>query len=312
MVMFDEPPSVCPPTPLRGGGRPHLERMGSLADTKLLANTGLRRSASSTGGSLEFRFSEHFDLVRNIGRSGTAEVFVARNRFDGSLSAVKRSLAPFHTRADRERCMHEIWSATVLPAHPHVVKYYRAWQQEGHFYIQLELCEGGSLKGALDRLPLDARLPEADVWRLIAEVTAGLQHLHDHGCIHLDVKPANILIGAGATFKVGDLGLAMLRGQWEPEEGDGAYVAPELLADESNASPACDVYSFGASLYECLTRERLPRTGVDGPVPLPPGWSATLGQLLTGMLARLPEHRVTLPQVHQVTTAVLSGVAPLR
>ena len=80
-------------------------------------------------------------------------MWLVRSRSDGALSAVKRSLAAFTGRADRQRYLREVQAAAALPEHPHVVRYYRGWQQERHFYQQMELCEGGSLAGVLRALP---------------------------------------------------------------------------------------------------------------------------------------------------------------
>ena len=77
-------------------------------------------------------------------------------------------------------------------------------------------------------------------------------------------QPDNIYISPSdddktAVYKIGDFGNAVLNGQWTTEEGDGGYVAPELLANEAAASPACDIYSFGATIYEVASGSRVPR-----------------------------------------------------
>jgi len=218
-------------------------------------------------------------------------VWLVRSRSDGALSAVKRSLAAFTGRADRQRYLREVQAAAALPEHPHVVRYYRGWQQERHFYQQMELCEGGSLAGVLRALPPGVHLPERDVWRLAKECADGLAHCHTHGVLHLDVKPANVFLDALACAKLGDFGNAVLAGRgWASEEGDGAYVAPELLrSDGGNASPAADVFSFGATLFETAAGAPLPR-GCDI-VPALPGRSKQLQALLEAMLQPVPEYR---------------------
>ena len=126
---------------------------------------------------------------------------------------------------------------------------------------------------------------------MIRDIANGLKHCHGHGVIHLDIKvssellgmchmgaqdcassplrsfatqPDNIYISPSdddktAVYKIGDFGNAVLNGQWTTEEGDGGYVAPELLANEAAASPACDIYSFGATIYEVASGSRVPR-----------------------------------------------------
>jgi serine/threonine protein kinase len=81
----------------------------------------------------------------------------------------------------------------------------------------------------------------------------GLKHIHDHSVVHMDIKPENIFLKGSGIFKVGDFGLAVrlpVAGGWE--EGDGRYVAPELLR-RSVPTPAADVYSLGATIMHSAT-----------------------------------------------------------
>jgi membrane-associated tyrosine/threonine-specific cdc2-inhibitory kinase len=94
--------------------------------------------------------------------------------------------------------MREIQSVACLAEHPNVVKYFRSWQQDSHFYIQMELCEAGNLRTLLDSL--SEPLLESQVWRYIEQVAAGLDHIHNHGVLHLDIKPENIFVdGKGSS-----------------------------------------------------------------------------------------------------------------
>lgn len=85
------------------------------------------------------------------------QVYEARDRRGGTLCAVKMSKREFYSREDRDRYMREIQSVACLAEHPNVVNYFRGWQQDSHFYIQMELCEAGNLRMFLDSLkkPLD-------------------------------------------------------------------------------------------------------------------------------------------------------------
>ena len=65
--------------------------------------------------------------------------------------AIKVSHREFRSRAERDEYLREVRLANDMPAHPNVVEYIRAWQDQRHFYVQMELCEGGTLQGVLDR-----------------------------------------------------------------------------------------------------------------------------------------------------------------
>lgn len=69
---------------------------------------------------------------------------------------VKKIIAKFKNQSERTRYIHEVEAVTFLPAHPNVVKYFRAWQENQQFYCQMELCECGSFGGCLERLPPDS------------------------------------------------------------------------------------------------------------------------------------------------------------
>ncbi|CAI5992284.1 unnamed protein product [Closterium sp. NIES-65] len=191
--------------------------------------------------------------------SPRAQVYEARDRKGGARCAVKVSKRQFRSKGERERYMHEIESVANVPEHAHIVRYYRGWQQDSHFYLQMELCEGGSLRALLDSLPQP--LPEDQVWRFVRQVASGLDHIHSRGVLHLDIKPDNIFIDAHGNLKIGDFGRAVWEQRWDWEEGDGGYLAPELLQDEPPTT-ATDMYSFGAMLFELVFATRLPRSGL--------------------------------------------------
>ncbi|CAI5535940.1 unnamed protein product [Closterium sp. Naga37s-1] len=242
----------CPDAP-NSRVRGEMCRTSSLHDTKLLMTTQLKRSHSI------FLFDRHFEFVREIGRGSYSMVYEARDRKGGARCAVKVSKRQFRSKGERERYMHEIESVANVPEHAHIVRYYRGWQQDSHFYLQMELCEGGSLRALLDSLPHP--LPEDQVWRFVRQVASGLDHIHSRGVLHLDIKPDNIFIDAHGNLKIGDFGRAVWEQRWDWEEGDGGYLAPELLQDEPPTT-ATDMYSFGAMLFELVFATRLPRSGL--------------------------------------------------
>ncbi|XP_024381698.1 uncharacterized protein [Physcomitrium patens] len=278
----------CPSTPLLK--RKQLSRQQSLRDTKLLLTTHLKRTASI------FMFDKHFEYLREIGRGSFSTVYEARDRKGGALCAVKMSKREFFSRVDRDRYMREIQSVSCLPEHPNVVNYFRGWQQDSHFYIQMELCEAGNLRMLLDALkePLD----EHQVWEYIGQLASALSHIHKHGVLHLDIKPENIFIDGQGNLKLGDFGLAVPCNMWDWEEGDGGYLAPELLQEEE-PSPMADIYSFGAMVYEWVTGLQLPRSRPAWEdITRMPSWrSEALCKLVRAMLNPDPLKRPSAEQI---------------
>jgi len=229
-----------------------LTRMNSLNETKLLAVTNLRRQKSNSLPS-NFRFDAHFRYERRLSRTANAEVWLVTGLETGEPFVVKKRHKPFTSDSDRRSAMRELEAIANLPEHENVVKVFRGWQQERLFCMQFEYCECGSLGTALQRLRPGVVLEERDIWRLIYEIGSGLKHIHSHSVLHLDLKPENIFIDRQGTFKIGDFGLAWAPGHaWRVEDGDGGYVAPELLNLNADAKPepSCDIFSFGAMLYE--------------------------------------------------------------
>ena len=320
-----------------------LSRLDSLGDTKLLVSTQLARCSS--GSIPDFRFSDHFDFVKLFGQSPTSEVWLVKSKGSAQRYCVKKVVAKFNNNAERTRYIHEVEAVTFLPVHPNLVQYIRAWQEDQQFFCQMELCEGGSFGGCLRRLQPGCLVAERDIWVMAEQTAAGLAHCHLYGILHLDIKPDNIFLDRNGTYKIGDFGVAWVAGKgWELQEGDGAYVAPEVLAMHAQALPtaAADVFSFGATVYEAATGRPLPREmrrglatfvreppGGEGEgggsggevsptkgklggassslVELPEGRSVELAELISLCIRRDPMHRPTAVQVGERARAVLAA-----
>jgi tRNA A-37 threonylcarbamoyl transferase component Bud32 len=271
---------------------------------QVLLITDLKRSDSLADTDL-FQYHNHFEFLGVIGATQLSEVFRVRHRLTDEVFAVKRSRRRFRTKLQRERCLREIRAVAELPPHVNIVSQYRAWQEGGHFYIQMDYCDGGSL-GDAARGATRAGLPLGDEQlRAVArDVSSGLAFLHAHGVLHLDIKPENLYSalgagGAAATWRIGDFGLAVAKDMHDWEEGDGQYVAPELLLAGCEPTPAADVFSLGATLFEAATGRKLPRregSAEAGEVELP-GRPQELVDLLRAMLRPDPAARPSAAQV---------------
>ncbi|CAM9805692.1 unnamed protein product, partial [Ectocarpus fasciculatus] len=138
-------------------------------------------------------FKHDFVQMGPIGEGGFSVVWKVRAKGTGRLYAIKRSKREFRGRRDRDRCLLEAKALQRLGQHPGVLRFERAWQEEGHFCLQTELCELGTLKDFLERV--SDFIPEPAVWQVLQDIGQALSHVHAMGLVHLDVKPANLLIG---------------------------------------------------------------------------------------------------------------------
>ncbi|KUJ15719.1 kinase-like protein [Mollisia scopiformis] len=154
--------------------------------------------------------------------------------------AVKKTLQPYAGIRDRQRKLQEVNVLKALGKSDYVVSFLDNWEANNHLYIQTEYCEEGSLDLFLER---------------------GLQHIHDSGFIHLDLKPANILITFEGVLKIADFGLACT---WPAPpnhdgEGDREYIAPEIL--KGILDKPADIFSFGMIMVEIAGNVALPENG---------------------------------------------------
>lgn len=142
----------------------------------------------------------------------------------------------------------------ALPEHDNVVKVLDAglWDQE-RVFIASELCSGGSLDAIAASGPVDP----ARACDLLSQACRGLAHLHFHDLLHLDLRPANILIANGAPRLV-DFGLARWADKAEVEEWYSPHAAPELI-ETGYATPSTDIYAMAMTLAHLVTEGRICR-----------------------------------------------------
>lgn len=219
---------------------------------------GLLSLLRSVGRSTEVAATEtpftRYEILGVIGRGGMGVVYRARQRALGREVALKQirlglggdaqELARFETEA----------VAAAGLRHPGIVQVHDVGWRDGEPFLAMELVEGGSLEERLRQGPL----PPAEAATLIARVARAVQHAHDAGVVHRDLKPGNVLLAADGAPKIADFGLAKrLDAAQGPTRtgsllGTPSYMAPEQ-AQGGPPGPAIDVYALGAVLYECLT-----------------------------------------------------------
>ena len=243
-----------------------------------------------------------YQLVERLGAGGSAEVWRAHDQRLEREVAVKLlhpHLLP--DAASRARLQSEAHAAARL-SHPGIVAVYDVDAHGDVPAIVLELVEGESLARRLETI---GRLPEREAAAIALQVGEALDHAHERGLVHRDVKPANIVLTSDGRARLVDFGIARSLQEGAARVtatgtiiGTLRYLAPEQLIGE-DASPASDIYALGGVLYEMLAGR--PPHDLWNPLalmeahkaPPPPldGVSPRLAALTYGMLAADPALR---------------------
>jgi len=193
-------------------------------------------------------------LERELGRGGMAAVHLARDSELDRPVAVK--VLAGHLSGDedfRERFVREARMAAAL-SHPNVVQVFDAGEEDGRLFIVMEYVPGVTLADELSRA---GKLAPAAAVDLALQACAGLEHAHETGLVHRDVKPGNLLLREDGALKITDFGIARAVEATQLTQvgsvlGTAAYLSPEQAAGE-RVTAATDVYGLGVVLYELLT-----------------------------------------------------------
>jgi hypothetical protein len=203
-----------------------------------------------------------YPVIREIGRGATSRVFLARDPFAERDVAIK--VLQFAQGADleTERMVHKAFIAEASLAgklnHPHIVDIYDAVVDPDRSYLVMEYVPGKTLDEYVGGASL---LPLVKVVEIIFKCIRALEYAFQHGIIHRDIKPGNVLLSEGGETKVGDFGASFqqrLDDKTTQLKGIGspAYMSPEQLRME-NLSHQTDIYSLGVTMFRLLTG-RLP------------------------------------------------------
>lgn len=189
-----------------------------------------------------------------IGQGGFGTVYRVDEPEFGRQVAVKVIQQRLDDDAMRRAFVRECQAMGSLSGHPHIVTVHRGGTTEGgEPYIVMDLMTAGSLA---DRLARDGPLPWAEVLEIGVTVAGALETAHRAGILHLDLKPANLLVSRYGEPKLGDFGISRLPGVAETTDSrvkaSIAYASPERLLD-GTATVASDIYGLGATMFTLLT-----------------------------------------------------------
>ncbi len=242
-ILGDSPKGLCPACVLETG-------LGPLADD-IVADIGDGGHRAPLG--MDFG---DYELLEEIGRGGQGVVYRARQKSLNRTVALKViGLGQWATQAHLKRFRREAEAAANLD-HPCIVPIYDVGEREGSCYFSMKFIDGGQLDEVTKHTPISIR-NAAD---LITKLARTVHYAHEHGILHRDIKPGNILVDAKGGPHLTDFGLARLV-QTESTVtrtmevlGTPSYMAPEqAVGNNARVSRATDVYGLGAVFYQLLT-----------------------------------------------------------
>ncbi len=269
------------------GGRPLGETLvelrfitsGQLAE--LLAQ---QREADAPSPDGTLRRVGPYALTAKLGSGGAGTVWKAWDTQLQRWVAIKEPHGP-----SRERFLREARAAAKL-RHPNLIEAIEVLTEEGQDYLVMNFVDGRPLDAVEPRCAADA----------VATLCGAVQHMHDHGLVHRDIKPQNILVDTAGVAHLGDFGLAK-DADAATLTAEGAvlgtptYMAPEQVAG-TPASAATDVYGLGATLYHAVAG----RPPFDGEIPAilqkvlsadPPPIPGALGAIIGKAMSKSPSDR---------------------
>src|SRR6516225_4570922 len=261
-IFSDVPEGLCPRCVLKsalggfastvaGGADPRGANTPSAADENGAPNNKKSERAAELLGELG-----DYELLEEVGRGGQGVVFRARQKSLNRIVALKViSLGQWASKAHLRRFRLEAEAAAKLE-HPGIVPIHDVGERDGSCYFSMKFVEGGQLDEVVGRAPMSVR----QAAELIAKVARTVHYAHEHGILHRDIKPGNILLDQKGEPHLTDFGLARLLDTQSSVTrtidvlGTPSYMAPEQAAGEqAKISKATDVYGLGAVFYQLLT-----------------------------------------------------------
>ena len=196
--------------------------------------------------------AERYEVLGKIGTGGMADVYKAKDHKLNRFVAVKVLKPEFREDKTFIRKFRSEAQAAAGLTHPNIVNVFDVGDDEGVYYIVMELIEGITLK---EYIAKKGKLSIKEATSIAIQVSMGLEAAHNHGIVHRDVKPQNIIISTDGKVKVTDFGIARAASSNTISSnvmGSVHYSSPEQVrggySDEKS-----DIYSLGITLYEMVT-----------------------------------------------------------
>jgi len=268
-----------------------------------------------------------YELIEKIGSGGMADIYRVLDHQLQREVAVKILRDPLaQDESFQENFLHEARAAANL-SHPNIVTVFDFGRDDGTLYIVMEYIAGTDLKTLIRHRK---HLTPFEAVELMKKISAGVGYAHRAGLVHCDLKPQNILVTPDNKVKITDFGVSRALATIQPDEhsdivwGSPQYFSPEQ-ASGGAPSPASDVYSLGAILYEMITgqppfvadnaedlallhlsAEPIPPRSIESSIP------ETLQQIVLKILAKEPSARYrTADQLGRILTSFNLSATPV-
>ena len=198
-----------------------------------------------------------YKVLGKLGAGAMATVFKAKQLSLDRIVAIKVLPRKFTSNPQFIERFYAEGRAAAQLNHPNIVQAYDVGKAGEYHYFVMEFVDGTTV---YDEIAKHKRFAEKDAIDLTLQVAEALQHAHERGLIHRDVKPKNIMLTKEGVAKLADMGLARAISDREAAEaeqgkafGTPYYISPEQIRGELNIGPQADIYSLGATLYHMVT-----------------------------------------------------------
>ena len=198
-----------------------------------------------------------YRILGKLGAGAMATVYKAKQVSLDRMVAIKKLPQKFSQNPQFiERFFAEGRAAASLN-HPNIVQAFDVGNEGDMYFFVMEYVEGRSIH---EDIVTHKRFKEADAIDIAIQVAEALEHAHERGLIHRDVKPKNIMITKEEVVKLADMGLARAMSDVETAEAEAGrafgtpyYISPEQIRGEKDIGPPADIYSLGVTLYHMVT-----------------------------------------------------------
>ena len=200
------------------------------------------------------RLDGRYEIKEIIGVGGMAVVYKAYDNIDDRVVAIKILKDEYLSNEEFKRRFKNESKAIAVLSHPNIVRVYNVSFGDRIQYIVMEYVDGITLKEYIEQ---QGAVNWKEAVHFMGQILAALQHAHDKGIVHQDIKPQNILLLQDGTIKVTDFGIARFSRTDADTTSDKAigsvhYISPEQARGEVTDEKA-DIYSVGVVMYEMLT-----------------------------------------------------------